>query len=477
MSERTEILRIKTILETGDAEKAAKRIEKLLENIDKAADKAKGGKHGKGGDSNFAMGMRDLAEGRGVNAMQRFGHAIGATAGRLVVYMAAIRAAGAAVRWFREEVGKTDTAHDRLQATFEKTNRADRFSSSAEGPESLSKRIQEKLDQEKAEVEQQSSAKFLGDSQHRMLNEHFGLGNMRWGRGLAQGYQAGRDFFGLPTHEDQQHSSEQRGLVAGKSRQEFVNQRSQSYADQARIAKLNGPGNNPLDAKKEELEVERKLAIVKQKAEPDASPEDLKNLKERYNTLRSILLVEEEMEKKHYNDASSLLGIEGSNASKFQRGASANRYNTQRASSLLTSGLLNTQQRRTEQLNQLRYKNERRDMLSERYLQPDGRRRRWADVQRDFRNDRNSARRSGRFFNKLEADGGLMSVHRGMNGQVLDGIDPFTRQRVLPGIGPNAFPRKMGPGGAAKEGSDFSGGATLKDIVDALKEITKEDTD
>jgi hypothetical protein len=415
MSSRTEEVRLKTVWDTADAEKGGKRIEKIMGNIEKASDRLNKKHGGKAGGGDFAMGLRDLAEGRGINALQRFGHTIGATAGRLAAYMIALKAAGAATSWFREQVEKTDSAHERLQATFEKSNRGDRFSSSAEGSASLSARIREKDAQLKEETEQQSNLQFMGDSQKSMMEKRFGPGNMRWGRGLAQMYQGGRDFLGLPTFEQQQHSSEQRGAVAGDARQNFINQRSKSYREGAENQATISLGD-PLDAKEKEITLEKELAELKEKNE-GASEADLKFVRQKYDYQLRGLKAERELRDTKRKELQDEAGFKSTGTSRFQmslRTATMRRRNAENAMGHVGLG---SQAFHEQNQNALDASNDQRSALQSRYLNPNGTRRRARDIHRDFRRDRKEEKARQKF---------LRSIDRG-------GFDPETGKRHATG--------------------------------------------
>ena len=64
------------------------------------------------------------------------------------------------------------------------------------------------------------------------------------------------------------------------------------------------------------------------------------------------------------------------------------------------------------------------------YLNPDGTRRNWADVNRDLTQRRQRQTRFDAFNKQMDANGGLMSVHRDIGGRIESGVDPLTGERL-----------------------------------------------
>jgi hypothetical protein len=83
MATQTEELRTVFTWDTKDVDKGVQRVERAMTRLQEAEKKTAAKATPGAGNGNFAYGVRDLSEGRTLNAMQRFGHVIGSNAGKI----------------------------------------------------------------------------------------------------------------------------------------------------------------------------------------------------------------------------------------------------------------------------------------------------------------------------------------------------------------------------------------------------------
>lgn len=412
MSTRTEEVRTVFRWDTTDVDRGVKRMETALDRVKQAEKGAARNGHGSNGSgNNLAMGVRDLAEGRGVNAMQRFGHTIGATAFRLAGYMLALRAAGEATRYLREEMEKTDTASRRLEASFLASNRTMTFSTTGEGTGSIGGKIEALQASQKEEKEHQSGAASAG----AMLDA------MKRGNPLsaaaAHAIEAYSAFQGKRSPQEEQAASEQRGAEYAKEEKRHKGLYRSSLYGEAAGARFAAPGhdNDPFSGRRRTLDLqeEKELSEVK-KVMGEQDEASLQIVREKYEWLRKTVDAEERIVHSRHNAQSRQLAIQGGGQAAFGKKLSLAGDRVAESQRLLAGDDLTAEQRRGEQLNLQRAQNDQREAIMGRFLNPDGSKRRHGAILRDFRRDRREEKLRNRFLRQFE---------RG-------GFDPATGRRV-----------------------------------------------
>lgn len=399
MSQAQEVRTIFT-WDTSDVDKGVKRMEQAMERVKKSnEDTGKKLKDGHGNDSNFGMGLRDLAEGRGVNALQRFGHALGATALRLSAYMMAAKLAGEAIGHLNEQMEKVDSNSRQLETSFVGNNRRSTFATAGMGSGELAGLRVQNLEALKAENEHQGETENVIEAQKPSWYNVPGVL-------MSAGTSVFRDLQGKRTPEQERAASEARAKVYAGEQSRLHGLYSASLESQAHQAQYNAPGdyNAPYQAKARELDLQRELEISNAKA-ADASKEDLLNIERRYEYLQKTVTAESHLGGARFENARKLLEIEGGNGSKFGRGLASTNERMRQSRDLLNSGNLTVEQRNAEELNLQREGNAQREQLMGRYLNPDGTARNPAAIQRDFLKDSAEARARGRFLRRFEAGG------------------------------------------------------------------------
>ncbi len=406
------------IWDTGSVEKGEKVITRAYERTIAAEKAARrhGAGGGGGGGNNFAMGIRDLAEGRGLNAMQRFGHVIGGTALRLAGYMLAVRAAGEATRYLREELEKTDSASKRLEASMVVSHRTAIGSSSAEAPASLSAKIAASREGTAAENEQQVNIQRVKDTIDKGVQS-----NNPFSVGVHGTHHMLRVLMGHRSQKEEIEASKERGAMHSKNMDRYRGMRSMAYGRETEIAAMNGPGGNPHDAKVLELKTQRQLELS-QAATNELTKEDILNIKKRYEILIKTAEAEHSIFLGRQAYRSENTAIQHSARSAFSKSTASTAARMRQSQSMIDSGLLTDPQRIEEENNLQQARGQNRDAIMARYLNPDGTKRRHGAILRDFRKDRRTERLQARFQRRYDAGG----------------IDPETGRAVVTGDTPGS---------------------------------------
>lgn len=455
MSTRTEEVRTVFTWDTADVDKGVKRVESALDRLQQA--EKKGGTKGHGGanGNNFAMGVRDLAEGRGVNAMQRFGHTIGATAARLSIYMLALRATGEALRFVREEMERTGAASRNLENDFVASNRSTNFTTTGSGTGTIGSQIIGLTESQRKENEQQSGLATAADM----------LDAMKKGNPLSQAAAASMELWnslqGKRSPKEELAASKGRGAVYAKEQERLRGLYSNSLYGEAKQARLTAPGhdNDPFAAKRHELDLAEQVAEAEAK-KVGASEQDLELVKERFDYLRKTVDAEERLAARKQEFQRQQLASRFSGASSFNKSLTQSTQQVNESRALLDSDDLTMAQRRSEQLNLQRAEGERREAVMGRYLNADGTKRRQGAINADFRRDRREERRRNRF---------LRLYDRG-------GFDPETGHRRAtgdaPGSGLTTRSIQSAEGGLKADGMP----KTLNDLLEVVKARLPKET-
>jgi hypothetical protein len=410
MAVRTEEVRTVFTWDTSDTDKGVRRLETALKRAKDAQNGTRQtlARHGK--DSDFALGMRDLAEGRGVNAMQRFGHTLGSTALRLSAYMLAIRAAGESTRYLREEMEKTDAAARANEQAFVGHTRAAQAATSGQKPATLTGNIKAMDDAHQAENDLQVGAARAAEMLKAMKKDN------PLSAATAAAIEAVHSFQGKRSPEEESEAAGGRADYYARQGGRLRGLRSESFGHETEIAGLQGPMGNPYDAKRKELELQEKIEHSEAKA-AGVGKKDLEQIKERFRILRETVTAEEAIFNQRVTFRRGQLGIERSAMASFGKNLALSSDSRRNSMSLIASGNLTEPEAAAEQNNVFAAENRTRQILQSRYLNADGSMRRGGAINRDFRTDRREERRRGRFNRMMD---------RGL-------IDPVTGRRKTGG--------------------------------------------
>lgn len=346
--------------------------------------------------NNLRMAFRDFAEGRIAYGLARLG-------GNFLVVGTAAAIAYREVRKLNEEINRTV---GEMEAFNDKSGRANQragFYSSASGSGTVAEAAVEAQDRAR---EGRQVAMKGGDS----LNWKDDWSRIpttamyRASQALSDYVNKFREGHGSGEYrpiERAQETTEMEAELSRKVALRLSKTRSAALGRERDIVQAGGPGGSSYWQKYQENEMARDREIEAAKL-LRMSEKDRDVIHQRYDILSKTLTLEHNIANVRFATSSQALQLTGSGASPFAKGLGAAGFQVQSSQALLNSGMLTEEQAREEGLRMHGAWNSQRAALMDRYLRPDGRRKREHEIQRTFRMERNAARRRNAFLRRVD---------------------------------------------------------------------------
>lgn len=405
----TQEVRIPWVWDTTGVERGAQNIERAATRVKKAMEAGGGagsgmgaGPHGKG--NNMIWALRDFAEGRTGYAIMRMLSALKISA----TGVGAISIGYVLAKQFqeaREELDKLAKDLRQLGEQNRETSRQGLFATPGMGGntllgESMAQfRVQQAMSNKQLEVEDE-----LNPGKHPVRAFVNLLDKV--GRGAATAV-------GIPVDsktevERAQQQAELDRRVAAKADPRLARIASEGFAGEASIA---SQWRTPYKAHLEQLAVERQTALARAEIN-GASDADKENISSKFRFMTEAVQGAQEIKDIHFRGALALQGISGGSKIGVRRALALAAQEGRTASAVLQSEGATEDERRAAELALGGSVNARNTALMGLYLNPDGRRRRQADIHRDLRNERHAEQRRARFLRHIDRIDPETGFHR-----------------------------------------------------------------
>ncbi len=438
--------------DTTGVEKGAQRVERAYKRLREQEDKMdprKKGASGRGagryaaGGGNMGWALHDLAEGRTRNGLMRLGEAFKLNAVKATAFFAAIAAGRAILRTANEQIEEMQTAGARLQQSFDagRLSTVAAYTTPGAGESTINSRIEELNKQAEGEKQVQVDASrvqgsslsnnidvsknwlfnnansgpvsitalaalgagpmapiaaLLGHKAGDLLDKYQGKGWL--GNSLSGKYGVYKD------SEKIVQESQTREKDVEAEANNLKMKRAEALADKTTIAQQSGPGGDAYEAKRLELKLqqEEEEILAKKQGYSDA---ELKSIKDRYDALREVLVVEKDLAITRFRQSSYQLDTHGSYEGAYSEKLDNAQNQIAASTRLLNSGNLNEEQTREESLRLKEAQNQANDAMVSRFLNPDGTRKPLYQVQAEARAEKIAQRRTRYFLQHYDRNG------------------------------------------------------------------------
>ena len=433
---------------------------------------------------NIGWSIRDLIEGRTGYAFVRMTKALG---GLAVAGYGVYRAFKA----MNDEVKKAHQQNDALQDTWQKMSYTNAFSTSSESGAALRTK--------RAGLDTQIGAE--RSNQMDILNkDRFWksvpiLGQMREGYDLMRkdiGDSALGQALGIgpsKTRGEISDESAKRQMELQKERYTNFKLGISSEQNKLDLARASTGSGDPLEAKRKELEIQKQLEISQAKQE-QASKDEVFYIGLKYDVLEAGLKKQEVARTRQFELSKREAMLQGSSGSALTKTLGAAKMNRDEAEWQLENGRLNPQERHAAQMQFIAADAAIRGGLASRYIDPvTGKKIRNSVIQKQFRNERNAARRMAAFQRRVDRGEFNLETGRRTGGGVSGGgslpmgLDDFMRisrmskeERMKnPGFGIRAGSSlPLGLGIAVNKDSGGLNGKTSSSLLEKLISVVME---